>query len=240
MAVANRLVVRSVMRVADRTVFISDTVRRHFSSVRFSKPPVTIFNGVDHDLFRPPSSEERAAARQRFGITDERPAIVFAGRFVFKKGLSVLREVANRRGDADILLAGSGTIDPTDWGLPNVRVLGRLERPSMAQLFQAADVLLLPSDGEGFPLVLQEAMATGLPIICGLDSAAADPEASRFLHGVSIDLANPERTTDGVLAALDEIELSVRATGGSAHARRCYKWASSASAILALLPFGDE
>jgi len=43
--------------------------------------------------------------------------------------------------------------------------MGPLPQEELAMMYKASDVFILPSYGEGFPLSIQEAMATGLPII---------------------------------------------------------------------------
>lgn len=126
---------------------------------------VRIDNGVDTELFRPASAAGRTAARQRWGF--DRPTALFVGRLSRKKGIDLLLDVANRTSRArgvQFAVAGKDTEKLRD--VPaNVRVLGLLDQPALASLYQAADLLVLPSDGEGFPLVVQEAMASGLPVV---------------------------------------------------------------------------
>ena len=75
-------------------------------------------------------------------------------------------------------MAGFGPIDPDKWLLPNVHVLKNRKGQSLAELYQAADLLLIPSYGEGFPLVIQEAMACGLPVITTENCGAPVPDES--------------------------------------------------------------
>jgi glycosyltransferase involved in cell wall biosynthesis len=67
---------------------------------------------------------------------------------------------------------GQGPEQPQAWGLPNVRVLSPMPQAELASWYHAADLLILPSEGEGFPLVVQEAMACGLPACITADVAS--------------------------------------------------------------------
>ncbi|MGS0648055.1 glycosyltransferase family 4 protein [Komagataeibacter melomenusus] len=203
MKLANNIVTRSMMYAADQVVFISQTVLDDFASYRKKQPPKLIFNGVDGSIFHAMPS-----ARKRFGLPEKGRIVAFVGRFVEKKGLNVLRSLAENRPDLQFALAGSGPIDPLAWNLPNIHVLGRLSQQEVACLFATADLLLLPSVGEGYPLVIQEAMATGLPVVCGSESARADPAAHTWLRGVSIDLRKPGQTASQIGAAIDALKMS--------------------------------
>ena len=168
LAVAYRVLAPVVLGGATRVAFVSDAVQRYFSSfVRFRSAPELIPNGVDTELFRP-------AAERR---PNESPQLLFVGRFVEKKGLPFLRELAKRLPQARFTFAGWGMLDPQAWALPNVRVLRNLESRELVPLYQAADLLVLPSVGEGFPLVVQEAMACGTPALVSDETGAGAPQA---------------------------------------------------------------
>lgn len=228
MSLANTLVTIPMLRAADQVIFISDTVRSDFAHVPMRRAPKLLFNGVDTDLFSP-GHQTRAA----FGLPENGVVAAFVGRFVEKKGVSILREVARMRPDINFALAGAGPIDPAEWGLPNVHILGRLGRGAVADLFRSADFLLLPSIGEGYPLVIQEAMACGLPVVCGEQSARADPKAATWLRGVEVDLANPALTAGCVINAIDEIRFDhVGRREMAAYAASAYDWTGMAAEIV--------
>ena len=216
---ANRLVTRPMLESAPQAVFISDTVRRHFSQSCYRTPPELLFNGIDKAVFYPP--DDALAARAR-------PRLLFVGRFVEKKGLAVLRAFAQLRPDCDLLMVGSGPIDPTRWGSENIAVLGRKGRGELAELYRSCDALVLPSVGEGFPLVVQEAMACGLPVFCGSETAEADPGATAFMHGVVIDLADPQGTASRLSEHLGAASAGVQRKAAE-YAARTYDWDHNAA-----------
>ena len=160
------------------------------SDVNYRRPPRMIFNGVDTGSFRPArDAAEKAKWRHHLDFAQHRPVALFVGRFVEKKGLDVLRQAAALGSDIDWVFAGWGGLDPNAWGLANVFVRAGLTQASLAPLYRASDVLVLPSTGEGLPLVLQEAMACGLASVLNAETAAADDR----LDGLSIPGARPRR-----------------------------------------------
>jgi len=230
---ANRLVTRPLMRRANQVVFISETVAGHFSGVRFARPPRTIFNGVDTSTFQPSASEaERRSTRAMLDIPHAEPVALFVGRFVEKKGLLRLREMARARPDIHFAFAGWGPLDPSDWHLANISVHRNRTGAELAQLYRAADVLVLPSTGEGFPLVIQEALACGLAVLCGADTADADPSARKFLKSAHVAIADDQSSARAFLEVLDRMlttdRLREEATARRDFAVQRYSWTSCA------------
>lgn len=234
MSAANRIATRRLLARAPQVVFISHAVREFFADARWRSPPVLLLNGVDHALFRPAKCGERARLRDRLGMTDGRRQLLFVGRYVEKKGLAAIRAMAAAHPEWNLNLVGGGPIEPASWNLANVVPLGRKTREELAELYRASDALVLPSVGEGFPLVVQEAMASGLPVFCGLDSAAADPGAAPLLHAIEVDLSDPAGTATRFCE-----KISKAALGPDqrlvAHARDAYDWDRNAAWIVGRL-----
>ena len=185
---AYRMLGRIVLGGARQVVFVSESVRSYFNGfVRFRAPPLLVPNGVDTSVFRPADAALRARLREKLGVLPGQPLLLFVGRFVEKKGLPVLRELAARLGHARWVFAGWGPLDPERWEQPNVTVLRDLSSHDLVPLYQAADLLVLPSTGEGFPLVVQEAMSCGTPVITGEDTAASVDAPSDVVISCAVD-----------------------------------------------------
>lgn len=234
MRAANSIITRRALRNAPQVVFISEAVRRQFGGLAFQRPPQLLFNGVDSQLFHPANDSERRSLRAALMTDEFKEILLFVGRFVEKKGLGVVRALAERRPQSLFLMAGSGPIAPGRWQLPNVRDLGKCTQARLAELYRAADALLLPSIGEGYPLVVQEAMASGLSILCGLDSASADPGAGHHLSGLLVDHSDPAGTAERFDRALSVITREPN-TQGAAYAQSRYSWPANAQRVEALI-----
>lgn len=240
MKLANRCIAAPVLRGAYQVIFISQLTMAHFAHLRWRRAPVLVFNGVDTGTFSPIEGlADRHSARQALGLPAEKPIALFVGRFVEKKGLHVLGLMARMRGDVVFAFAGQGELDPVHWGLTNVQVFSGLSGSTLASLYRASDVLVLPSAGEGFPLVVQEALACGLAVICGTDTARADSQATAFLEGVEVDLTNPGRTAQAFSEELTRA-LARRPSEAARHERAAfvaarYSWERSAASYASIL-----
>jgi glycosyltransferase involved in cell wall biosynthesis len=233
---ANLLVTRPMLNAADQLVFISAVVRQELLGEHSNRLSLLLHNGVDTRIFHPRDPSTRSVVRLEHGLQTDAPLAVFVGRFVEKKGLAVLKELARRRPELQIAMVGTGAIDPKHWGLPNVHVLGQLDQGVIADLYGASDLLLLPSVGEGYPLVIQESMACGLPVICGEESAKADPGASAWLNGVPITLDQIEGSVQRMEAAIDALQMEPAERAAMAeYAAKTYNWKNMASDIIAAL-----
>jgi glycosyltransferase involved in cell wall biosynthesis len=231
---ANRTLGAAVLRGCDRVVFYSPRVAEYFSSLLgLAGPPLLIANGVAAEPFHPVEPELRLRLRAELGCAAERPLLLFVGRFVEKKGLAVLHRLAAALPEPLWVFIGWGPDDPAAWKLPNLRVLPLMQHPELARAYQAADLLVLPSVGEGFPLVVQEAMACGTPALISRETAAGCPEIAPVTF-------TAEPVADDFAAALRQILSNRSALAGrrpdvAALARRLWSWDETTAAYARLL-----
>lgn len=151
--------------------------------------------GVDGSFFTPDRAAANAVTRQRLGVEAGRQIIVVAGRVQPLKGqdlaIRALASISERR--PLLVIAGEPTPGAegylgrlhelaSETGVEDaVRFTGSLDRESMADLFAAASLTLVPSYTETFGLVALESAASGTPVI----STAALGETGAVTMGVS-------------------------------------------------------
>ena len=238
LATANRLIGGFVLGRATQVVFESETVRRYFARfVRFRKPPLLVPNGVDTQAFVPADPARREALRARLGVKAGTPLFLFIGRFVEKKGIGVLRTLAERIPHAHWIVAGWGPLDPQAWGLPNVSVVRSPAIGELPALYQAADLFVLPSAGEGFPLAVQEAMACGTPALIGAETAAGCPiDGAPILSEATGGDDTARRWSDRIVSLLNEPDaLRAMRPRVAAFVREHWSWEGCVARYAAIL-----
>jgi D-inositol-3-phosphate glycosyltransferase len=137
------------------------------------------------------STGDRDEVRRSFGLPPDRFLALFVGRDVPKKGLDVflgahdsayqLVAVTDRAG-----AAGEAVVLPF------------MSAERLGELLRCVDAFVLPSEGEGFPVSLQEALAVGLPVV-----TTSQPGYDQYLS--PDDVLYVERDPESVRAALHRL-----------------------------------
>jgi glycosyltransferase involved in cell wall biosynthesis len=166
--------------------------------------------------------------------------VLFASRLVPEKGAHYLAE-AWRRQDTDLslVMAGDSSFSAdyvsTLRGLcAHDRVLfpGYVYGPRLATLFRNAALFVLPSDVEGLPLVLLEALGYGTPVLAsdiGPNLEVLDGAGLSFVAGDVDDLA---RQLSGALAALPTLRDQARPL--ASRVAELYDWDMVAAQTLSI------
>ena len=121
-------------------------------------------------LDKPLSQEEKEAFRMVLGI-EEKHMILAIGQFIHRKGFDVLMHAAKKLDkDIGIYIVGGETTDEyrklrEELGLYNVHFLSFQKKERLALLYKAADLFVLPTREDIWGLVINEALAYGLPTI---------------------------------------------------------------------------
>ena len=159
-------------------------------------------NAIDTDVFRPPTAQQRAAARRGLGVADDaRVVLHFGWDWERKGGDLLLAAAALLAGERDVVVLtvlAEGAALPS--GAPaNVRGLPPTD--DVSRLFAAADVFLSASRAEGaLPLAALEALACGLPIV--VSDIPMQERLTGGLPGAISAPAQPQPIADALAAML--------------------------------------
>jgi len=205
--IAYRTIGKMVLEKAEGVIFINQRVKNWFDDrILYKRPPKLIPNGVDPDIFFPASIDERSAIRKKLGIKEGKFIALFIGRFTEKKGLKLIRQIAQSQKNIFWIIIGAGEIEPRKWDLPNVTVLDPQPQEALRNYYIAADILILPSSGEGFPLVIQEALSCGLPAVVSEEICHYLADAPLIALNVT-SAASCRKTLDNLLANFDHFDM---------------------------------
>nr|WP_297705712.1 glycosyltransferase family 4 protein [uncultured Butyrivibrio sp.] len=150
-------------RYADEVIVLSTNVQQYFKDT-YNRETIYIPNGVNKTEFREPD-----IIAKQFGLEKEK-YILYLGRLVPEKGITYLLD-AYSKVDTDIKLVIAGGGSHSDDYVksiyekaakdPRVVMTGFVQGHLLAELFSNCYLYVLPSDIEGMPISLLEAMSYG-------------------------------------------------------------------------------
>jgi len=200
-----------------KNFFVLDKLGGEYLQREFGVRPesiVQIRNGIDCQRFRSPRVDERLSARERFGIAPDETFVVFVGRLhPSKQPLAVVDAAAHaaktKRTRLKFALIGEGELREAvnaaigREGVGDICHLYPWMEPRQA--YFAADLVVMPSLFEGFPLVAAEAIATGCPVLRsrtggsahmireGVSGFECEIEAEKFVKRLFEIIQEPEK-----------------------------------------------
>ena len=160
---------------------------------RFRVPPYRVFqapHAVDNQMFAAAAAPfqapvARAEARARRGIDPGAFVVLFVGKLApSKRPVHLVRAMAQLAPGATLLIAGSGPLESEVRGEAarlgvSLQMAGFVNQRALGEFYAIADCLALPSDfAETWGLVINEALATGLPAVVS-DAVGCAPDLIR-------------------------------------------------------------
>lgn len=225
----NRALVQNNLRCATDLIFVSDFVRSRYQSIFPAEMSQlhtdVIHNAIDRAALR---IIDRTEARAYIGMEETSPCVLFVGSLIATKRVDRLIDAAamlKAQGfDHIVYVVGDGAwrrnleerAETT--GLSDTfRFEGSREHADLLYYYNAANVLALPSELEGFPMAVIEAMACGCPVV-GTECAVAEA------IGESNSGIVCESTPESLAAALGQIVAQPPDRGTVAGASARFDW----------------
>lgn len=154
---------KMAVKYADEIIVLSENVQNYFRET-YGRETKFIPNGVN-----PPVRREPNSIRQQYGLEKD-SYVLFLGRLVPEKGLSYLLEAFSQvKTDKKLVIAGDSSdtnafvqkLKKQSSGDGRILYTGLVQDELLDELYSNAYVYVLPSDLEGMPLSLLEAMSYG-------------------------------------------------------------------------------
>ncbi len=223
------LALRMYYRQFVRVLYAGQTARSHYSRLGCSESKL-IFSPycVDTSVFARDSgapTEQRAAIRQTFGLSDDQIVLLFSGKLVPHKApdklIAALKQLPTaERARITLLFLGDGELRPALEAAANreprvdTRFVGFKNQSELSPYYHAADLLVLPSIGETWGLVINEALYHGVPCVVS-DRVGCAPDLIQ--PGVTGEVF----TADAVDSLADALRRAFRLLDQPDTAERC-------------------
>lgn len=152
--------------------FIDDLIKIGISKERVTYIP----NVVSKTRFHPISEEERNKVREKYNLDKNAFVVLGVGQTQTRKGIQDFVNIAKENKDMTFIWAGGFTFGKITAGYDeikkmmdnppeNMKFLGIIDRKDMNDLYNACDVLFLPSYQELFPMTLLECINCDKPFL---------------------------------------------------------------------------
>jgi len=160
-------------------------------------------------LSRVPTTAEKTQLRDILGLKEEK-ILLYVGRYDHKKGMDDLLFITpDLDKDTGVYFVGGEPKEEhlafcRENRLENVHFVGFRKKEELALYYKAADVLVLPTWSDVWGLVINEAMAFGLPVITTDRCVAGMELVENGVTGYIVPIKNPEALKKACRTILQE------------------------------------
>ncbi len=174
-------VIRNELKFVDHFFVPSNVVLNSLTFCGITKDKVSIVPyGVDPNKF---------SYYQKHVKKNEPLKLIYVGQISYRKGLHHLLKIIQEYKDSElqVILAGayskSNELYQHYKNISNIEFLGFVTRDILAKVYQDADIFVFPTLGEGYGMVVLEALSTGTPVLIS-NLAGGDDAIENLKNGL--------------------------------------------------------
>jgi glycosyltransferase involved in cell wall biosynthesis len=158
-------------------------------------------NGIDSGIFRVASKYH---AREKLKLPGDKKIILFISHTVThpRKGIAYLLEAFRTMNRPDVVLVSVGSSGVEEDGVINLGYVS--DDNTMAEIYSAADVFVLPSVAENFPNTICEALLCGIPVVAF--RVGGIPEVVDAENGILVPVGNTPELKNAIEHVIDHPE----------------------------------
>ncbi|MAG45317.1 MAG: hypothetical protein CMH63_00910 [Nanoarchaeota archaeon] len=219
---------KTSFKLIDKIVSITPWEHKQLEKYTSKEKIITIPNGLDSILFKKVLPNKY---KEKHGIKGK--MILFFGRLNPTKGPEILakagKEILKERKDLSFVFVGpdEGKLEEVQNIIKdqeNMHYLGPIEgKENIAEMYQAAEVYVLPSYREGLPLTLFEAMSCELPIVASPVNGIPY-ELKDNINGYHVPYSNIPLLKEKILKILDNPNIAKTFSKNNKEKSQNYTW----------------
>lgn len=221
-----KLISRVVLKNASSIIALNEDMKRKINTIYKRENIIVLPNGIELEKFKDICPQKQ----------NDKTTIIFVGTLRPVKGVEYLIKAMNiiheKLPDTDLLIVGNGPDRDKletlaqELNLQNrIFFVGNVSNEKIPEYMAKADLFVLPSLSEGFPLVIAEAMASGLPIVTtnvgGLPDIVKNGE-----NGFLVEPKNPEALADKIMLLLNNKNTCKKISNTNKIIIRDYSWSN--------------
>lgn len=220
--------VRFLVRNSDACIAYGTRAKEYLTSTGANENKIFIgWNSIDNSHFEVKSrisDHEKSRLKAQLKI-NTRQVVLFVGQLIERKGIHDLFDafslLKKRTADVTLLVVGSGKEGPalnkriSEEGISDVVFSGFIDYNQLPKYFGLSDVFVLPSSEEVWGLVINEAMACGLPVITTDKVGASVDLVKDGVNGFIIKDKAPLELSDAMRKVITDESLKLKMADSS-------------------------